>query len=75
MLKKKRFNKPHHWNSYGYYTVPYNDVLYSKNFTDAFVATCKRLGDSHVIATMKMHLFLQGFFSEYNLFGKTTKSW
>ena len=50
-------------NPYGYYSLPYSRENSSTNFRNAFVAMCMALGDSHVVAVIRLSCFYEGFYT------------
>ena len=50
-----------HANSYGFHSMPYNEVIDKGGFKDAFVDTLIALGHNHISAVLVLHTWLHGF--------------
>ena len=48
-------------NSYGFHSMPYNEVIDDGGFKDAFVDTLIALGHNRISAVMVLHTWLHGF--------------
>ena len=61
--KRARFSANNsHLSSYGTHSMPWNEVVDSVNFRNAFVEMAMALGDSRVAATMRLFLWNIGIY-------------
>ena len=57
----KNYNSYEYVNSYGFYSMPHNEVIDNGGFKDAFVDTLIAMGHNHISAVMVLHTWLHGF--------------